>query len=390
VNTILLAAWLTIGAFHLGLPLAYFAVMKRVASRPEDSHVKPEVSQQPTVSILVPTYNEASVMERKLANLSLIKYPREKLEVIVVDGGSTDNTPSIARGGLDHFGLKGQVIEEGERKGKAAGLNSALRISTGEVVCISDAECEWNTRALENAVKYLSDPMVGSVSGVHSIVHQNESSSTHVEDSYRSIYRMLRVAESKIHSTPVAEGELQLFRRRELSAFDTTVGGDDTDAALNMVSKGLRAISAEDVIFYEPTPRSWRGRFRQKIRRGQHVMQAFLKHRDLLFSNRNSFTRIIFPMEFFLYLLNPLLFVPFLAMTAIVFIEAPIVLFLSIVGLVIVIAIPSLRQAGMTYVSNNLTMLAAILQEARGAKQLQWTKIEETRDVTRLESFQNA
>jgi hypothetical protein len=58
--------------------------------------------------------------------------------------------------------------------------------------------------------------------------------------------------------------------------------------------------------------------------------------------------------------------------------------------LVIVIAIPSLRQAGMTYASNNLTMLAAILQEARGAKQLQWTKIEETRDVTRLESFQNA
>ena len=95
-------------------------------------------------------------------------------------------------------------------------------------------------------------------------------------------------------------------------------------------------------------------------------------------------------MEFFLYLLNPLLFVPFLALTVIVFIEAQIVLFLSIVGLVIAIVTPSLRHAGMTYVSNNLTMLAAVLQEARGAKQLQWTKIEETRDVTRLGSLQNA
>jgi len=372
---------------HLGLPLAYFAGMRRVANRAGILQADSQEVQQPTVSILVPTYNEASVIERKLANLASVKYPQEKLEVIVVDGGSTDNTTIIARTALDGLRIRGQVLEEGERKGKAAGLNSALGNSTGELVCISDAECQWSPNALENAVRYLSDPTVGSVSGVHKIQNPDESFSTQVEDSYRSVYRMLRVAESKIHSTPVAEGELQLFRRKELSDFDPSVGGDDTDAALSMISKGLRAISAPDVVFYEPTPRSWRSRFRQKIRRGQHVMQAFLKHRDLLFSDKNSFSRIIFPMEFFLYIINPVLFVPFLVLTTILIIEAPLLLLLSIIGSGIVIAVPSLREAGMTYVTNNLTMLAAILQEARGAKQLQWSKIEETRDTGALRNL---
>src|SRR5437879_12558693 len=108
-----------------------------------------------------------------------------------------------------------------------------------------------------------------------------------MENSYRSIYRAVRIGESKIHSTPVAEGEIQLFRRADLPGFDTRIGGDDTDAALSMVEKGLRAISAEDVVFVEPTPSVWRDRFRQKIRSGQHVVQAFLAHRGL-FTERST------------------------------------------------------------------------------------------------------
>jgi cellulose synthase/poly-beta-1,6-N-acetylglucosamine synthase-like glycosyltransferase len=380
VTELVLVSWVVLGLVHLGVPLAYFGVMKRLASS-RDYGLKMSVEWKPSVSIIVPTYNEGLVIEKKLRNLAEMDYPTEKIEIIVVDSASSDGTADQARKVLQELSFRGTVLEETERKGKASGLNTALKYVSGDIVCISDAECVWNKEALRNAVKYLSDLSVGSVSGVHAS-QEIGSLPVSLENSYRSIYRAVRIGESKLHSTPVAEGEIQLFRRADLPGFDTRVGGDDSDAALAMVEKGLRAISAEDVVFFEPTPTVWRARFKQKIRRGQHVLQAFLGHRQL-FTRRSPSTGIIFPMEFFLYAINPILFVPFTVLTIWAIALVQLVLYLALVSAVVIVVIPSLRSMAVTYVTNNLIMLAALLQEARGNKQLTWDKIEENRQYQR-------
>ena len=84
-------------------------------------------------------------------------------------------------------------------------------------------------------------------------------------------------------------------------------------------------------------------------------------------------------MEFFLYAVNPILFVPFVALTIWVIAVFPLVLYLGLAGLAVIILVPSLRQMGATYLTNNVIMLAALYQEARGNKQLTWAKIEENR-----------
>src|SRR2546427_653484 len=78
-------------------------------------------------------------------------------------------------------------------------------------------------------------------------------------------------------------------------------------------------------------------------------------------------------------LINPHLFPLCLALTVTIVATSLLVAILVGVGLVVVSAVSSLRTAATTYLTNNLTMLAAILQEARGKKQLVWTKIDETR-----------
>jgi cellulose synthase/poly-beta-1,6-N-acetylglucosamine synthase-like glycosyltransferase len=376
LTELVLVVWVVLGLVHIGIPLAYFGVMRRVASS-RDYGLKMSVEWEPSVSIIVPTFNESPVIEKKLRNLAEMDYPIEKIEIVVVDSASSDGTAQHARNALEGIGLKGAVLEEKERKGKASGLNTGLKQVSGELVCISDAECLWNKEALRNAVKYLSDPSVGSVSGVHASQEMG-SLPVSLENSYRSIYRAVRIGESKVHSTPVAEGEIQLFRRADLPGFDPGVGGDDSDAALTMVEKGFRAISAEDVVFFEPTPSAWRARFRQKIRRGQHVLQAFQAHRRL-FTGRSALAGIIFPMEFFLYAINPVLFVPFITFTLWALALFPLVLYLALVGGLGIVLIPGLRRMGVTYLTNNLIMLAALFQEARGNKQLTWEKIEENR-----------
>src|SRR2546425_12092976 len=95
---------------------------------------------EPTVSIIVPTYNESPVVEKKLRTLAEIDYPREKVELIVVDSASSDGPVQQARRAFEEMGFKGAVLEEAERRGNAYGLNTGLKRASGELVCISDAD----------------------------------------------------------------------------------------------------------------------------------------------------------------------------------------------------------------------------------------------------------
>lgn len=84
-------------------------------------------------------------------------------------------------------------------------------------------------------------------------------------------------------------------------------------------------------------------------------------------------------MEFFIYAINPIIFPILIILTGWVMLTNLLIAALIAIGAVVVAAVPGLRTAASTYLSNNITMLAAIVQEARGNKQLVWTKIEENR-----------
>jgi poly-beta-1,6-N-acetyl-D-glucosamine synthase len=374
--SLLIIVWLVVGSVHVGAPLLYFGLMRRIGANRDYRIAKAPI--EPDVSVIIPTYNEAAVIVKKLANLEESDYPLDKLEVIVTDGGSVDKTVELARNFIEDRGIRGRVFTHPDRRGKSYDVNMGLAAATSEFICLSDAECMWDKEALRNAVKYFADPSIGSVTGVHEVSGTSENLSLSIEGSYRSVYRMLRVAESKLYSTPIAEAEIQVFRHRDVKEVDPRVGADDTCIALCVVEKGLRAIAAEDVVFFDPTPPTWTSRFRQKFRRGQHILQAFLKHRRLLLG-RSVFSGIIFPMEFFIYVINPIIFPVFLFLTGWVIATNLIVALLFAFGVLIVAAIPSLRTAATTYLTNNLTMLTAVFQEARGHKHLVWTKIGETR-----------
>ena len=91
---------LILALLHFGVPLLYYYYLRKWwLSKPWD--IRRDPGYKPKVSIIVPTYNEASLIESKLDDLARQDYPRELMEVVVVDSASTDGTPERLKSGFE-------------------------------------------------------------------------------------------------------------------------------------------------------------------------------------------------------------------------------------------------------------------------------------------------
>jgi len=293
---------LTLAGVHLAIPLAYYYYAKtRWLKKPWD--IRFNEDYRPKVSIVVPTYNEAKLIQRRLDNIHEQDYPRSLMEVMVVDS-SNDGTPTvIEKWAGEHPDFNIRIIREAVRRGKLHALNTALKQvdHASEIVIIADADALWPRDAVRETVKWLSDRLVSAVSCL-----KEPAESRGIESSYRHYYNTLRVAESKAYATPIFHGELAAFRMdalRSIGGFREHVGADDSHAATRIAMLGSRAVVAEKPLVRELVPNGpdyhkWR------MRRAQHLVQHFLRSlRE--HSRAPTVFNAILGMEAYLHLVNP-------------------------------------------------------------------------------------
>ncbi|MEL9909437.1 MAG: glycosyltransferase family 2 protein [Ignisphaera sp.] len=354
---------------HFSIPIAYYWYLRtRWLNRPWNIVVDP--SHTPMISVVVPTYNEAGFIEGKLDNIYDQEYPRDRIEVVVVDSASTDGTPErVLEWGNRHPDIALKLVREPVRRGKAYALNEALKHVSGEIVVVTDADSRLPGRdALKKVAAYLSDPGVGAVSCVKI---PGASGPGGVEASYRGFYNVLRVAESNLYSTPVFHGELAAFRRsllEEVGGFPTDIGSDDSHTATLVALKGYRAIIARDLVCEEAIPR--REYHMWRVRRAQHLVQHFTKSIRLLSKAPKDF-RLVLAAEIFLHLLNPLiLLIATALLVASAAMGATTALILLLAGLILLIYMPY-----RTWITTQLYLLIAMVRNL-WTKEIVWRKTE--------------
>ncbi|MDW8011274.1 MAG: glycosyltransferase family 2 protein, partial [Sulfolobales archaeon] len=314
---------------HFGLPLAYYYYVKK-RWLPKPWGIRLDEDYRPKVSVIVPTYNEANNIVERLDNIYSQDYPKELLEVVVVDSGSTDGTPELVKKCVrEHNDLRVELLEEPIRVGKAHALNTALGEASGDIVVIADAF--WDENVLRNAVKYLSDHSVGAVSCIKSPTNRDV---TGFEDAYRTYYNIVRIAESKAWSTPIFHGELAAFKRElieKVRGFPVDIGADDSHTATMIALMGYRAIIPEDVLVIERVPR--KGYTMWRVRRAQHLIQHFTKTLNYRQKTPKQFKAVLY-IETFLHLVNPwLLLVAASLLLVSLVLESPMALTLLVLGL---------------------------------------------------------
>ena len=143
----------------------YFNVVFLLAllSQKEELFKSPKLKNNqefPKVSVIVPAYNEEDNIEQNIISLNRIDYPKNRLEIIIVNDGSGDNTSKIVNR------LKGRnilFIDNKHNKGKAACLNQGIEESTGELIACMDADSEVQSDILKKTIPYFINKKIGAV-----------------------------------------------------------------------------------------------------------------------------------------------------------------------------------------------------------------------------------
>ena len=122
------------------------------------------MSELPFVSVVIPTYNRASLLLKLLDSLTKQTYPFDHFEVIVVDDGSTDETEQVVRKFAESAPFSVVYLRQ-KRKGPAAARNLGIRHSQGEIIAFADSDVTVVEGWIENAVKHFKNNGVEGVEG---------------------------------------------------------------------------------------------------------------------------------------------------------------------------------------------------------------------------------
>ena len=240
----------------------------------------------PSVTLIIPAYNEEQHLAEKLANLKRMEYPQEKIQIIFVSDGSNDRTNSMLEAVSDP---KINVILSPERRGKASALNCAVRSANHDILVFSDASTLLAEDALHKLVRHFRLASVGAVCG--SVRFHATAESEQTEGVYWRYETMLRLMEARLGSTLTASGALYALRREAYTPLAPETVVDDFVTVMNARKMGFSIVYDPEVVAFDFAPANVSGEFKRRVRlaRGSFCCLKFLLRVPL-----PAFTRFAF------------------------------------------------------------------------------------------------
>jgi len=265
------------------------------------------------ISVIIPAYNAAQTLPACLAALQGQTHPPG--EIIVVDDGSQDQTVQAARA----YGV--QLLEQ-PHQGPAAARNLGIRQARGDIILLTDADCEPESTWVAEMTRPFADPQVAGVKGSYR-THQQERVARLAQCEFEERYDLLE----RLATIDFIDSHAAAFRTsvlRESGGFDpafSQANNEDVDLSYRLAEKGLKLVFNHQAVVYHRHPATWGAYLRLKIKRGYWRMLVYRLHpRKAL---RDSYTPQLLKMQVFLtYLFGSLavlaLILPVLAWGAVV------------------------------------------------------------------------
>lgn len=222
------------------------------------------------ISVIIPAYNAAQTLPACLAALQRQTHPPDK--IIVVNDGSQDHTAQVARA----YGA--QLLEQ-PHQGPAAARNLGIRQARGDILMLTDADCEPMPTWVAEMVSPFTDPLVAGVKGSYR-THQQERvarlAQCEFEERYDRLERLANIDFIDSHAAAFRTSVLQ-----ESGGFDpafSQANNEDVDLSYRLAEKGLKLLFNRQAVVYHRHPATWGAYLRLKIKRGYWRMMAYRLH----------------------------------------------------------------------------------------------------------------
>ena len=266
--------------FEVFLLITYFE--RRLQIKDETRNSKKGLKKFPTVTIMVPCWNEQSTISKTVHSLLNLNYPKDKLKIMLIDDGSTDNTWEV----IQKFQNKKQIeIYHKENGGKHSALNFGLTKNTSDLIGCLDADSYVDKDALKNIVVYFQDKETMAVTPSVK-VWQPKTIIQIIQKVEYSWGILIRKMLSYIGALYVTPGPFSIFRKEvfeNLGGYRYAHQTEDMEMAVRMQSHHYKIANSHNAFVYTVAPDTLRKLYKQRIRWTYGFIKNVIDYKHLFF-----------------------------------------------------------------------------------------------------------
>lgn len=216
----------------------------------------------PKVTLLVAAFNEQDVIAKKIENTLDLDYPADKLEILIVADGSSDQTCEV----VERFADRGvRLLFLPERRGKNHAVNRAVQAASGEIIVSSDANAYFTRETMKNLVRNFGDPKVAMVAGEKRVAN-SEGTVGEAEGLYWRYESWLKTLDSQVSSVMGAAGEIFAIRKELFHAPPADAIIEDFILSMGLVKDGWRVVYEPTAVAIEEASPNATEEFKRKVR----------------------------------------------------------------------------------------------------------------------------
>jgi cellulose synthase/poly-beta-1,6-N-acetylglucosamine synthase-like glycosyltransferase len=280
-------------ATYIGLFAVFFFFL---SIKPRLKKILPKFNEKnpPFITIIIPAYNEERGIEATIKSALGVDYPRNKMEILVIDDGSRDNTYKLA------LKFKSKIVKvfHKENGGKGTAINFAIAKARGEFIFTMDADSIITPNAVKNQLAFFSNPKVMCVSPILA-VYKPSGIIQRIQQIEYFLGVFLREVFTSLNAANVTPGAFSAYRK---SFFDRYGGFDehnlteDLEIALRIQYNHFILENATNAIVYTETPRSFRALLIQRKRWYVGLLRNLSNYRKIFSREYGALGMIVLPL----------------------------------------------------------------------------------------------
>lgn len=299
----MILVWLIL-LYHIFLTFFGYRYFLKTLELTPDSD---ELQYYPKVTVLVPAHNEERVIGNTVDAIVRSIYPKDKLEIIVINDSSTDKTQEVLKERAKKYpNLKILEIKPPlGAKGKANALNQGLKIADGEYIVVYDADNTPERRAILNLVRFITDnPSLGAVVGKFRTRNRDVNILTRfINIETLSFQWLVQAARNYLWGLATIPGTNFIVKRKlleEIGGWETSSLTEDTELTIRIYKAGYKILWIPLAVTWEQEPEKLSIWFKQRTRWAKGNLSVIFTYLRNFFSLKDK--RVMFDILYFAYI----------------------------------------------------------------------------------------